>query len=154
MSQISPEKSLCATVYQYRFTKDWKILNLGRFCRSNRPLISDLYPVSCLQPASASSLRRYIAASLIQHHRSVDRNGHAYALQPVSPASYASSSFEVPPLSFLFYSNSLVLRASYCMSCVRLQQVLTGYTMCELCLTLSMWGELMCYICVVTTPFQ
>ncbi|KAM7508601.1 hypothetical protein LguiA_019054 [Lonicera macranthoides] len=49
------------------------------------------------QPASASSLRRYIEASLIQHHNSVDRNGHAHALQPVSPASYASSSLEVAP---------------------------------------------------------
>ncbi|GMP43680.1 hypothetical protein CsSME_00012952 [Camellia sinensis var. sinensis] len=41
------------------------------------------------EPASGSNLRRNIAASLIQHHRSVERNGHA--LQPVSPASYGSS---------------------------------------------------------------
>ncbi|XP_022770522.1 uncharacterized protein At5g41620-like [Durio zibethinus] len=46
------------------------------------------------QPASASSLRRHIAASLMQHHRSVERNGHA--LQPVSPAS-CGSSLEVAP---------------------------------------------------------
>ncbi|PSS24245.1 hypothetical protein CEY00_Acc09182 [Actinidia chinensis var. chinensis] len=46
------------------------------------------------EPASASSLRRHIAASLIQHHRSVERNGHA--LQPVSPASYGSS-MEIAP---------------------------------------------------------
>ncbi|KAL6311551.1 hypothetical protein AAG906_005183 [Vitis piasezkii] len=41
------------------------------------------------QPESASSLRRHVAASLMQHHRSVERNGRA--LQPVSPASYSSS---------------------------------------------------------------
>ncbi|KAA8516125.1 hypothetical protein F0562_019304 [Nyssa sinensis] len=46
------------------------------------------------QPASASGLKRHIAASLIQHHRSVERNG--CALQPVSPASY-SSSMEMAP---------------------------------------------------------
>ncbi|CAL5331760.1 unnamed protein product [Camellia sinensis] len=46
------------------------------------------------EPASGSNLRRNIAASLIQHHRSVERNGHA--LQPVSPASYGSS-MEVAP---------------------------------------------------------
>lgn len=46
------------------------------------------------QPASASSLRRHVAASLVQHHRPVERNG--CALQPVSPASY-SSSVEVAP---------------------------------------------------------
>ncbi|XVE73772.1 hypothetical protein DITRI_Ditri11bG0145000 [Diplodiscus trichospermus] len=46
------------------------------------------------QPASASSLRRHIAASLMQHHRWVERNGHA--LQPVSPAS-CGSSLEVAP---------------------------------------------------------
>ncbi|XP_010251566.1 PREDICTED: uncharacterized protein At5g41620-like [Nelumbo nucifera] len=41
------------------------------------------------QPASASSLRRRVAASLMQHHQSIERNGHA--LQPLSPASYNSS---------------------------------------------------------------
>ncbi|KAH7863549.1 hypothetical protein Vadar_018946 [Vaccinium darrowii] len=41
------------------------------------------------EPESASSLRRHVAASLIQYHRSVERNGHAR--QPVSPASYSSS---------------------------------------------------------------
>ncbi|KAJ4957316.1 hypothetical protein NE237_014099 [Protea cynaroides] len=41
------------------------------------------------QPASASSLRRHVAASLMQHHQSIERNGHA--LQPLSPASYGSS---------------------------------------------------------------
>lgn len=46
------------------------------------------------EPASGSNLRRNIAASLIQHHRSVERNGHA--MQPVSPASYGSS-MEVAP---------------------------------------------------------
>ncbi|GFY97399.1 myosin heavy chain-like protein [Actinidia rufa] len=46
------------------------------------------------EPASASSLRRHLAASLIQHHRSVKRNGHTR--QPVSPASYGSS-MEIAP---------------------------------------------------------
>ncbi|XP_022759572.1 uncharacterized protein At5g41620-like [Durio zibethinus] len=46
------------------------------------------------QPASASSLRRHIAASTMQHHRAVERNGRA--LQPVSPAS-CGSSMELAP---------------------------------------------------------
>ncbi|KAA8520708.1 hypothetical protein F0562_015020 [Nyssa sinensis] len=46
------------------------------------------------QPACASSLKRHITASWIQHHRSVERNG--CSLRPVSPASY-SSSMEVAP---------------------------------------------------------
>ncbi|KAJ9173682.1 hypothetical protein P3X46_016795 [Hevea brasiliensis] len=46
------------------------------------------------QPESAGSLRRHIAASLIQHHLSIERSNHA--LQPVSPASYGSS-MEVAP---------------------------------------------------------
>ncbi|KAF2297620.1 hypothetical protein GH714_000276 [Hevea brasiliensis] len=46
------------------------------------------------QPESAGSLRRHIAASLIQHHLSIERSNHA--LQPVSPASYGSS-VEVAP---------------------------------------------------------
>ncbi|KAJ4951735.1 hypothetical protein NE237_028567 [Protea cynaroides] len=41
------------------------------------------------QPASASSLRRHVAASLMQHHQLIGRNNHA--LQPLSPASYSSS---------------------------------------------------------------
>lgn len=46
------------------------------------------------QPASPSSLRRQVAASLIQHHRSIQRNGHA--LPPASPASSSSiASMEV-----------------------------------------------------------
>ncbi|XP_074317705.1 uncharacterized protein At5g41620-like [Silene latifolia] len=40
-------------------------------------------------PASAGSLRRHIAASLMRHHQSAERNKHA--LQPLSPASYGSS---------------------------------------------------------------
>ncbi|KAK2360307.1 hypothetical protein QL285_085589 [Trifolium repens] len=39
--------------------------------------------------ASASSLRRHVAASLMQHHRAIERKNHA--LQPLSPASYGSS---------------------------------------------------------------
>jgi hypothetical protein len=34
-------------------------------------------------------LRRHVAASLMQHHRAIERNNHA--LQPLSPASYGSS---------------------------------------------------------------
>ncbi|WCJ26423.1 hypothetical protein M5689_008239 [Euphorbia peplus] len=49
---------------------------------------------SASEPESASSLRRHIAASLIQHHRSIERSNRA--LQPVSPASYGSS-MEVAP---------------------------------------------------------
>ncbi|KAE7999414.1 hypothetical protein FH972_003847 [Carpinus fangiana] len=45
-------------------------------------------------PATASSLRKHVAASLVQHRRSVQRN--LCALQPVSPASYGSS-MEVAP---------------------------------------------------------
>ncbi|KAL9246677.1 hypothetical protein vseg_020182 [Gypsophila vaccaria] len=40
-------------------------------------------------PASAGSLRRHIAASLMRHHQSAERNKQA--LQPLSPASYGSS---------------------------------------------------------------
>ncbi|GLU05904.1 hypothetical protein SLE2022_229770 [Rubroshorea leprosula] len=46
------------------------------------------------QPESASSLRRHIAQTLMQHHRAIERSNHA--LQPVSPASYGSS-MEVAP---------------------------------------------------------
>lgn len=45
-------------------------------------------------PESSSSLRRHVAASLMQHHRSTERNSRA--LQPVSPASYGSS-MEIAP---------------------------------------------------------
>ncbi|XP_077212629.1 uncharacterized protein At5g41620-like [Tasmannia lanceolata] len=41
------------------------------------------------QPASVSSLRRHLAASLMQHHKLIERNSRA--LQPVSPSSYTSS---------------------------------------------------------------
>lgn len=41
------------------------------------------------QPSSAGSLRRHIAASLMRHHQSAERNKQA--LQPLSPASYGSS---------------------------------------------------------------
>ncbi|KAL0324242.1 UNVERIFIED_CONTAM: hypothetical protein Scaly_2391300 [Sesamum calycinum] len=43
---------------------------------------------------SSSSLRRHVAASLMQHHRSAERSNHA--IQPVSPASYGSS-MEIAP---------------------------------------------------------
>ncbi|KAL2544283.1 Uncharacterized protein Fot_13516 [Forsythia ovata] len=45
-------------------------------------------------PGSASSLRRQVAASLMQHHRSIERSNRA--IQPVSPASYGSS-MEITP---------------------------------------------------------
>lgn len=44
---------------------------------------------------SASSLRRHVAASLMQHHRTIQRNHNA--VRAVSPASYGSSSMEVAP---------------------------------------------------------
>ncbi|KNA14767.1 hypothetical protein SOVF_104650 [Spinacia oleracea] len=46
------------------------------------------------QPVSEGSFHRNIAASLLRHHRSVNKNGRE--IQPVSPASY-SSSMEVTP---------------------------------------------------------
>ncbi|OVA05096.1 hypothetical protein BVC80_8943g27 [Macleaya cordata] len=52
------------------------------------------------QPESASSLRRHVAASLMKHHQSIERNSHA--LQPVSPASYSSSmevATYIPPIT-------------------------------------------------------
>lgn len=54
---------------------------------------------------SNSSLKREIAASLIQHHRSVERNSRA--LQPVSPASYYSS-MEVTPFNHPLSPHSLL----------------------------------------------
>ncbi|KAF8379643.1 hypothetical protein HHK36_029086 [Tetracentron sinense] len=58
------------------------------------PSSTNSIPARFAEPASASSLRRHVAVSLMQHHRSIERNGRA--LQPVSPASY-SSSMEVTP---------------------------------------------------------
>nr|XP_004511537.2 uncharacterized protein At5g41620 [Cicer arietinum] len=51
--------------------------------------IADASPSSPDQPASTNSLRKHVAASLMQHHRAIERNNHA--LQPLSPASYGSS---------------------------------------------------------------
>ncbi|XP_030454125.2 uncharacterized protein At5g41620-like [Syzygium oleosum] len=56
--------------------------------------LADPSPSSPDQPESTSSLRRHVAASLMQHHRSIERNNRA--IQPVSPASYGSS-MEVTP---------------------------------------------------------
>lgn len=53
----------------------------------------DPSPSSPDQPESAGSLRRHVAASLMQHQRSVQRSR---AIQPVLPASYESS-MEVTP---------------------------------------------------------
>ncbi|KAF5824274.1 putative protein BRANCHLESS TRICHOME [Helianthus annuus] len=44
---------------------------------------------------SASSLRRHVAASLMQHQQAIQRNHNA--VRAVSPASYGSSSMEVAP---------------------------------------------------------
>nr|GMD10492.1 uncharacterized protein At5g41620-like isoform X1 [Ipomoea batatas] len=54
----------------------------------------DPSPILPELPESAGSLRRHLAASLMQHHRPVERSSHA--IQPVSPASY-NSSMEVAP---------------------------------------------------------
>ncbi|CAK9173859.1 unnamed protein product [Ilex paraguariensis] len=51
--------------------------------------LPDPSPNSPDLPGSASSLRRHVAASLMQHHQLIERNSHA--IQPVSPASYGSS---------------------------------------------------------------
>lgn len=53
------------------------------------------YRSCCFQPESAESFHRQIAATLLRHHRSVNRNGRE--IQPVSPATY-SSSMEVKSL--------------------------------------------------------
>lgn len=56
--------------------------------------LTDPSPSSPDLPGSASGLRRHVAASLMQHHRSIERNNHA--IQPVSPSS-CGSSMEVAP---------------------------------------------------------
>ncbi|CAK8539328.1 unnamed protein product [Lathyrus sativus] len=65
----------------YTFHKD-KAPDISNF-------LIDASPSSPDQPASASSLRRHVTASLMQHQRAIERNNHA--LQPLSPASYGSS---------------------------------------------------------------
>ncbi|KAL5551898.1 hypothetical protein UlMin_002074, partial [Ulmus minor] len=67
--------------HRHHVHKD-KGLDLSNFLADNSPSSPE-------QPASASSLRRQVAASLMQHHRAIERTSHA--LQPVSPASYGSS---------------------------------------------------------------
>ncbi|QHO41938.1 hypothetical protein HN51_007740 [Arachis hypogaea] len=63
--------------------------------KDKAPDISNFFPdastASPDHPASASSLRRHVAASLMQHHRAIERNKNNHALQPLSPASYGSS---------------------------------------------------------------
>ncbi|KAI3727691.1 hypothetical protein L6452_16309 [Arctium lappa] len=60
-------------------------------------LLEDNHDPSHASPdlGSASSLRRHVAASLMQHHRTIQRNHNA--VRAVSPASYGSSSMEVAP---------------------------------------------------------
>ncbi|CAB4280056.1 unnamed protein product [Prunus armeniaca] len=73
----------------HHLSKD-KGLDLSNFLADNSPSSPD-------QPESASSLGRHIAASLMQHHRTIERNKlNNHVLQPVSPASYGSS-MEVAP---------------------------------------------------------
>ncbi|KAK6947873.1 hypothetical protein RJ641_001346 [Dillenia turbinata] len=57
------------------------------------------------QPASASSLKRHIAASIMQRHQTMERKSHAR--QPVSPASYGSS-LEVAQYNAAFAPSSLL----------------------------------------------
>ncbi|KAL9245392.1 hypothetical protein vseg_019053 [Gypsophila vaccaria] len=70
------------------------IAKMNRHCNNskgneqNHEQVEDDVP-SDDQPVSTGSFHRQIAASLIRHHRAVDRN--CRALQPVSPASYSSS---------------------------------------------------------------
>ncbi|KAL1551994.1 hypothetical protein AAHA92_12846 [Salvia divinorum] len=66
---------------------------IPRLRRPNHEEKSGLDPSPDL-PGSSSSLRRHVAATLMQHHRSAERNSRA--LQPVSPASYGSS-MEIAP---------------------------------------------------------
>ena len=76
---------------------------MGRWCYTSR-VFSHLqlnFHSFPLQPASASSLRRHVATTLMQHRRANERNSRA--LQPVSPASYGSS-LEV---SIIIYQVSL-----------------------------------------------
>ncbi|KAL6174785.1 hypothetical protein ACLB2K_051431 [Fragaria x ananassa] len=75
-------------LHHHHLGKDKGTLDLSNFLADNCPSSPD-------QPASASSLTRHIAASLMQHHRSIGRNNN-HLLQPVSPASYGSS-MEVAP---------------------------------------------------------
>ncbi|GFZ06650.1 hypothetical protein Acr_18g0008200 [Actinidia rufa] len=51
--------------------------------------VPDPSPSSPDLPGSASGLRMRVAASLMQHHRSIERNNHV--IQPLSPTSYGSS---------------------------------------------------------------
>ncbi|KAG8382464.1 hypothetical protein BUALT_Bualt05G0080000 [Buddleja alternifolia] len=52
-------------------------------------------------PGSCSNLRRHVAASLMQHHRSIEREA-TMLYKPVSPASYGSS-MEVPLILLQFH---------------------------------------------------
>ncbi|KAL3635649.1 hypothetical protein CASFOL_020196 [Castilleja foliolosa] len=55
------------------------------------PLDPSPTPPDLCQPGSSSSLRRHVAASLMQHHRKTEMSNQNRAIQPVSPASYGSS---------------------------------------------------------------
>ncbi|CAN6718632.1 unnamed protein product [Malus baccata var. baccata] len=77
-------------LHHHHPSRDKKALDLSHFLADNCPSSPD-------QPESASSLRRHIAASLMQHHRTIERNRlNNHILQPASPASYGSS-LEVAP---------------------------------------------------------
>ncbi|XP_042003169.1 uncharacterized protein At5g41620-like isoform X1 [Salvia splendens] len=77
---------------------------LPRLRRLNHEEKSGLDPEPDL-PESSSSLRRHVAATLMQHHRSAERNSRA--LQPVSPASYGSS-MEIAPYNPAFTPTSSI----------------------------------------------
>lgn len=69
-------------------------------------------------PGSSSSLKKHVAATLMQHHRAIERSNHA--LQPVSPASYGSSMELAPYNPAVTPTSSIELKArtgetSYCL---------------------------------------
>ncbi|KAG8382175.1 hypothetical protein BUALT_Bualt05G0049400 [Buddleja alternifolia] len=59
-------------------------------------------------PGSSSNLRRHVAASLMQHHRSIERSNRA--IQPLSPASYGSSMEIGPYIPTVSPSSSIELK--------------------------------------------
>ncbi|KAK1378186.1 Plasma membrane-like protein [Heracleum sosnowskyi] len=94
-------RKLAATLWElehYSFSGSKMHQGLGgsnsRLRRNRQYQQHDPSPSSPDQPESAGSLRRHVAASLMQHHRSVQRNSRA--IQPIVPASYESS-MEVTP---------------------------------------------------------
>ncbi|KAL2347996.1 hypothetical protein Fmac_001996 [Flemingia macrophylla] len=82
---------------------------LRRHHRDKAPDTSNFFAhASPPQPASASSLRRHVAATLMQHQLAAERNNHA--LQPLSPASYGSSMEMTPYNPAVTPTSSLELK--------------------------------------------